>query len=83
MNVPELYFERNFTMRDFCQPTPCPKCGEPNLIVHTLGDGKIGIWCDSCLAGIPNRDISAGETIEEAISNFELYENSLNSGKIR
>ncbi len=70
-------------MRDFCQPTPCPKCGEPNLIVHTLGDGKIGIWCDSCLAGIPNRDISAGETIEEAISNFELYENSLNSGKIR
>lgn len=25
------------------QPTICPKCGESNIIVHTLESGKIGI----------------------------------------
>lgn len=70
-------------MEDFYQPTPCPKCGESNLVVHILESGKIGIWCDSCLGGIPTKDIAAGETIEEAIHNFELYEDSLKSGKDR
>lgn len=70
-------------MENFRQPTPCPKCGEPNLIVHTLDNGKVGIWCNSCLAGIPDVNIPAGETVKEAISNFEVYENSLKSGKDR
>lgn len=65
------------------QPTPCPKCGEANLVVHPLGDGKVGIWCDSCLSGIPNMKIPAGDTVENAIQLFELYEDSLISGKNR
>lgn len=61
----------------------CLKCGEQNIIVHSLGDGKVGIWCDSCLSGIPNIKIPAGATVEEAIHNFKLYEDSLISGKNR
>lgn len=63
--------------------TVCPKCGEQNIIVHTLGSGKVGIWCDSCLSGIPNAEIPAGDTVENAIQLFELYEDSLISGKNR
>lgn len=62
-------------------PAVCLKCGKPLVNIHTLGSGMIGIWCDSCLAGIPSMTIPAGETVEEALYNFELYEDSLKSGK--
>lgn len=61
----------------------CPICGSSKVEPYTLGSGKIGIWCDDCLSGIPNFNFPAGDNLENAISIYKNYQDSLNMEKDR
>lgn len=61
----------------------CPKCGELKVNSHKLDNGTYGVWCDSCLSGIPTRTLRSRMSEKQAWDDYEFYKHFYFGKKVK